>query len=288
MAVRPITNLQAVNKETTNRGKQISAKNLIARGGNLRQSVTPGKDFTKNYAITLKDVDTSVMNHVKNVMRPYVLEAGEQINIPVMYGNEERWVAVRKRNVLRDKNGSLILPLIMLKRTEVNKNTTIQQSFKHDVKNELVQVIRNSNWSKENRYDRFSVQYGTQPAYDSIVTGPPDYVDISYEFVLWTNYIEQMNKLIESFVEQNDTYWGSNTDYKFLCNVESWSDASEMATDGERFIKTTFTALFKGYLLSEVVASSVTEKKFQLDRQTSPNRVVFGFEGDATNFQVKK
>ena len=42
-----------------------------------------------------------------------------------MYGNEERWKAVRKRGVLRDKNGALILPLIVLKRTAVTKSDTI-------------------------------------------------------------------------------------------------------------------------------------------------------------------
>ena len=45
------------------------------------------------------------------------------LDVTVMYGNEERWKSVRKRGVLRDKNGTMILPLIMLKRTEIAKNT---------------------------------------------------------------------------------------------------------------------------------------------------------------------
>ena len=47
-------------------------------------------------------------------MRPQIKEANEVIKVPVIYGNEERWKAARKRGVIRDKKGSLILPLVIL------------------------------------------------------------------------------------------------------------------------------------------------------------------------------
>ena len=68
-------------------------------------------NFSNNFSITLKDVDTSVMTHVKNVMKPRIKEANETFKIPVYYGNEERWRNFRKRGVLRDKNNSLILTI---------------------------------------------------------------------------------------------------------------------------------------------------------------------------------
>ena len=55
-----------------------------------------------------------------------------------MYGNEERWKSYRKRGVLRDKQGAFILPLIMLKRTSVDRNTEIPINFEHDVKREHI------------------------------------------------------------------------------------------------------------------------------------------------------
>ena len=45
----------------------------------------------------------------------------------------------------------------------------------------------------------------------------PNYTDVTYEFVLWTNFIEQMNPIIESFVDQSHTYWGDSEKMKFLC-----------------------------------------------------------------------
>ena len=278
MAVKPITNKHAVNTSEINRAEQRSLKNFKNRPGNRESTVIPGKDFTKNYAINIKDIDNSVLKHIKNIMTPTVREAGENVKVPVFYGNEERWVSSRKRGVLHDKKGSLILPLIMTRRTSISKNENINQAFKHDVKNNLVNVIRASKWSKSNRYTRFSVLTGEKPLIENILTGPADFVNITYEFVLWTNYMEQMNTLIELFVEQNDTYWGESEDYKFLCSIDSFTDASEMTVSGERFIKTTFSGIFKGYLLSEVVASAVTSKKFQAQKSFTPRKVVFGTE----------
>ena len=56
MAVKPITNNQTVNKETINRASQISTRNSKFNQGNDRQTVNPGKDFTKGFTITLKDI----------------------------------------------------------------------------------------------------------------------------------------------------------------------------------------------------------------------------------------
>jgi hypothetical protein len=287
MAVNRITNKQVVNKESINRANQVSTKNKTIRG-NRQTTIVPGNNFSQNYSITLKDIDTSILNHVKNIMKPVVKEANETFKIPVYYGNEERWKAVRKRGVMRDKNGSLILPLIMLKRTEVNRNDLSGQSYSHDLKNQHISVVRNSSWSKDNQYDRFSVQQGVKPAYENIVTSMPTYSDITYEFILWTNFIEQMNPLVELFADQSHTYWGESTDMKFLCTTDSISDASEVTQDGERFIKSTFNVVTKAYLLPEYLNSVVTNKISNTRKELTPSRVSFKFEGDATNKQVGK
>jgi len=287
MAVNKITNKDVVNKESINRADQVSTKNITARG-NRETTIVPGHNLSENYAITLKDIDTSILTHIKNVMRPTVKESNELIKVPVYYGNEERWKAVRKRGALRDKGGALILPLIMLKRTEIARNDLSGQAFPHDLKGEFINVVRNSKWSKDNQYDRFSVQQGVQPAYENIVTGMPTYSDITYEVMIWTNFIEQMNSVVELFVNQSHKYWGDGTKMKFLCTTDSLSDASEMDSRGERFIKTTFNIITKAYLLPEYLNSVVNERVSNMKKQLTPTKIVFGFEGDATNEQVKK
>jgi hypothetical protein len=176
----------------------------------------------------------------------------------------------------------------MLRRTELARNDLSGQAFPHDIRGNYIDVVRTNQWSKDNQYDRFSVQQGVQPVYDVITTGMPNYSDITYEFVLWTNFIEQMNPLIESFLDQSHTYWGEGENNKFLCTIDSVSDASEMNQDGERFIKSTFSVTTKAYLLPEYLNSVVTNKVSNMKKFTSPSRVTFSFEGDASNEQVGK
>ncbi len=279
MAIKPITNKQIVSGQQ-NRGKQTSTRNTTNRSGNSRKSIIPGLDITKGYSITLKDIDTAILSHVKKVMKPQIKEANEVIKVPVIYGNEERWKSARKNGFLKDKQGAFMLPLIMLKRTDIGKNTLSAQGFEHDVKREHVEVVRNSQWSKKNRYDRFSVLTGQKPQYENLVTGMPNFSDINYEFVLWTNFIEQMNPLVEMFIGQSNTYWGNSEQYKFLSSVDSITDASEMAQDGERFIKSTFSLKVGCYLLPEEINSVVTGKVSNLQKKLTPSRVVFGTEID--------
>ena len=194
-----------------------------------------------------------------------------------MYGNEERWKSARKRGYLRDKNNAFILPLVMLKRTEVSKNDDLPFGMDHDVQNKYAQIVRHSSWSKTNRYDNFSVQTGIQPVMENFVTGMPDYVDVTYQFILWTSYIEQMNPLVETFVEHDNKYWGDSTDYKFLSKTSGISDASEMSVDTERLIKSEFTLTTKAYLLPENTTSVITNKISQLQKNVTPSKVKFNF-----------
>ena len=134
----------------------------------------------------------------------------------------------------------------------------------------------------------FSVQSNDLPVYEILVTTIPTFVNITYEFVLWTNFIEQMNPLVETFMEHDKTYWGNKDTYRFISTLDSVSDASEMDSRGERFIKSTFSLTTKAYLLPEETNSIVMGKMSQVQKRLSPSKVIFGFEGDATDDQVGK
>ena len=131
-----------------------------------------------------------------------------------------------------------------------------------------------------------AVQTGKKPVIENLLTTMPNFVNVSYDFVLWTNYIEQMNPLVETFADHNNTYWGSSEDYKFLCSLDSISDASEVNAGEERLIKSTFSVNTSAYLLPEYTNSVVTNKISQVQKRLKPTEVVFGFEGDATDEQI--
>jgi hypothetical protein len=286
MAVKPITNNQSTNSQKINRGKQKSFRNTDV--GNSRVSVNPGKDFSKGFSITLKDIDTSFMNHIKRVMKPTVGEANEMLKVPVLYGNEERWKSVRGNGVLRDRNNVIILPVIIVKRSDVSFNDNMPLSFDHDTRGEFIKVDRSSKWSAKNRYDRFSVLQGETPVTEIITTGMPDFVVCTYSVVIMTAYMEQMNAINELFLEHLETYFGDTTDYKFLSSLDGGiTDATEMDADGERLVRSELTVSIKAYVIPEFT-SNVLGTTAEMNKTFTPRKTVFGFEGNASEYQVKK
>ncbi len=252
MAIKPVTNPNALNKSEVSRDEQRSIR---SEKGNAKVTIKKpgGRDAGKSYSITLKDIDTAVINHIRNIMKPVVMESNEIIKVPVMYGNEERWKSVRGRGVLRDKNGVIILPVMVIKRTSVAMNDQMPLSFDNDVRGKYISVIRSkSGWSKNNRYDRFSVLTGQKPVEEFVKTGMPDFVVCSYNIVMMTAYMEQMNDLNTIWVEHVETYFGDSTSYRFLSSLSGdISDATEMESDGERIIRNELTLEIKGYMIPE-------------------------------------
>ena len=274
-----VTNRQSQQKSATDRGSQFSTRGSTTKG--VRDGSNPGLDASRNFAVTLKDIDTAIIKHVKTVMKPQISEAGERVNVPVLYANEERWKSVRKNGTLRDKNGSILYPLILVRRTEVGSDDSMPVSMDHDVQHKFVSVKRVKKWSKTNRYDNFSIQNGLKPAYEVLATGMPDFIICTYSFIIFTSYMEQMNYINELFLEHAQKYWGEPEGYKFLASMEGGiSDASEMAQDGERIIKSELTVSVKAYVLPEF-KDSVFGQVAQMSKHLTTSKVVFGTETKA-------
>ena len=78
-------------------------------------------DNVKNIEVTLMDHDAAIMYYFTNVIQPTVQEAGETIKVPILYANPERWKTIRKTGYLRDKKRQLITPLIVFRRSTLQK-----------------------------------------------------------------------------------------------------------------------------------------------------------------------
>ena len=275
MAIKPITNDNAGYESRTNREAQTSIR---SEKGNPKVVIKKpgGQNAGKGFSIGLKEIDTAVIKHIRNVMKPKIREQNEVISVPVLYGNEERWKSVKRRNVLRDKNGTIILPIIVIKRTSLAMNPDMPLSFDNDVKGKYISVVRSSSgWSKNNRYDRFAVLTGQQPVQEFVKTGMPDFVTCSYSIVMMTSFIEQMNDLNNLWVEHLETYFGDQTSYRFLSSLDGdISNEIEMESQGERMIRNELSLSIKGYMIPEFT-DNIFGKTAELGRAYNPKKVSF-------------
>ena len=253
MAIKPVTNTNAPNKSTINRAEQTSIRSEKGNARVVIKKGATGRNASRGFQIGLKDIDTAIIGHMNNIMKPRVKESNEIIRVPVLYGNEERWKSVRGRGTLRDSNGAIILPVIVIKRTSLAFDENMPMSFDMDVQGKFISVIRSSTgWSKNNRYSRFAVLTGQKPIQEFVKTGMPDFVTCEYTIVMMTSYMEQMNTLNTLMIEHLETYWGDQTSYRFLTGLGGGiSNEEQMESQGERMIRNEFNMTVKGYMIPE-------------------------------------
>ena len=275
MAIKPVTNENAGYESRVNRESQTSIR---SEKGNPKVVIKKpgGQNAGKGFSIGLKEIDTAVIKHIRNIMKPKVKEQNEIISVPVLYGNEERWKSIKARGTLRDKNGVIILPIIVIKRTSLAMNDQLPFSFDNDVKGKFISVVRSSSgWSKNNRYDGFAVLTGQKPVQEFVKTGMPDFVVCSYSVVMMTSFIEQMNDLNNLWVEHLETYFGDQTSHRFLSSLDGdISNEVEMESQGERIIRNELSLSIKGYMIPEFT-DNVFGKTAELGRAYTPKKVTF-------------
>ena len=248
--------------------RNLSQREDYNRGRELRRD----KDDIKNISNQIIDMDSAIMYYFNEVIKPTVTENKETVKVPVMYASPERWVSIQKMGFMRDKRQQLITPVIVFRRTGMSKNENLPQN-KIDANNPQQFVTIEQNYNQQNRYDAFSKQIGLTPnkTYYNVVM--PDYVILNYEFTIWTSYIEQMNKLVERINYTNGSYWGEPGKMRFRSKIESFSDASEMDTQGERLVKTNFTVEMMGYIIPEEFNRYTTTRKY-----LTPKKVIINMD----------
>ena len=238
------------------------SERLIQYGGVANRGTVKSRnnDTVKNVEVGLLDVDASIMYYFNNVIKPTVIEQGEEVKVPLMYANPERWATIRKQGFLRDSKRQVITPVIAFKRTSMAKRSEIAVD-KLDANDPKLFYSFEKKYTSQNRYNRFSTDRGLLPQRELYNVAMPDYVTLNYECIIFTAYIEQMNKIIEKVNWADGSYWGEPGKLKFQSNIESFEDSTEMS-EGERFIKTTFSLQLYGYLVPEAFNDKVNTQKF--------------------------
>ena len=216
---------------------------------------TVKNDDVKQFQVGLKDVDESIFYYFNNVIRPSVIQNSTKTNVPVIYGSPERWAAMQKDGFYRDKNGKIQTPLIMVKRDSIEKNRSLGN--KMDANNPVHFGVFQKKYSQKNIYDRFSTLNNREPVKEYYGVIMPDYVNLVYSCVIFTEYVEQMNKIIESVNFASDSYWGDPERFKFRAAIDNYTTTTELVEGGDRTVKTSFQIKITGYIVSDAINTNV-------------------------------
>jgi hypothetical protein len=251
-----------------------SQRKEFNRGTKISRNSPGAKDDVKNISVGIMDMDSAIMYYFNEVIKPDVTVNEEKVKVPCIYASPERWTTISKQGYLRDKKRQIIVPLIVFKRTGMTRDDNMPVD-KLDANDPKLKYSFQKKFTQHNRYDKFSVLKNISPGREYYNVAMPDYVQLTYEFTIWTSYIDQMNKIVEKINYSDGAYWGEPGKMRFRTRIDSFSDASQI--EGERLIKTTFSMTLNGYIVPEHYNSETTTQKY-----LTPKKLVIRESADTT------
>ena len=245
------------------------------RSANIRRDT----DTVKNVSINLMDIDTTIFNHLDNDINPSVVGEGDtRIKVPIIYGSPERWKSANVDGVIRDYNGKIQLPVLMFKRNNVAKNESLMTLNRNLVYPVMTQ------YTEKNKYDKFSLLNQTVKPVNAVhLITLPDHIKITYNFMIWTELVEQMNMVIEKINFATEDYWGDKKRYRFRVYAGDYTNNIDITSGKDRMVRTEFSLTVMAYLLPE----SFEDKKSTHMKMLTPRKVVVTSESSSEDINTQ-
>ena len=235
---------------------QMGNPNNAAQINNRATQVSWKGDDVKPFSIGIQDIDEAIFYYFNNVIKPFVIQNGERIPVPVIYGSPEKWKSFQKDGYYRDEKGKTMAPLIMFKRDSLDKNRSITNKLDANSPNNY--QIFTKPYDNRNAYNQFDILNNRKPEQQYYAVVAPDYVTLTYSCAIFAYYIEQQNKIVEAIQYASDAYWGNPQRFQFRAMIDSFAFQTELAADNERIVRSTFALKINGYIVPNTIQKDTT------------------------------
>ena len=229
------------------------------QGLNRGEKVSLKGDTVKPFSIGIKDIDESIMFYFKNVIKPFVIQNGQRLAVPIMYGAPEKWKSVQRDGFMRDQKNKIMAPMIMFKRNTITplRNVTNKLDANRPINLEYFQ----SKYSKTNFYDKFNILNNRQPVRQNYAIVVPEFMEMTYSCIIYTYYVEQLNKIIEAVQYAQNSYWGDPERFKFKATIDSFATVTELSEGSERTVRANFDLKLYGHIIPDTIQKDLTVDK---------------------------
>lgn len=252
--------------------RQFTSQEQSGTEFNRSEKLSTRGDSHKPISIGLYDHDDAIMYYFNEVIKPSVVQNGNIIPVPVIYGSPERWKSAQKDGYYKDKNGKILAPIITFKRDSVEKNHNLPNKL--DANQPHLYVTWGTSYTSRNAYSNFDVLTNRVPLKTYQLVVVPDYVNLSYSCTIQTYYVDQLNKLIEAINYATPSYWGDPERFKFKASIDSFTTTNELNDGQDRIVKSTFTLKLSGYIIPDMLQRDIDSFK----KAYSTSQIVVGTE----------
>ena len=94
-AFNPLETADPVSEAFT---KAPKSPKLVRRATQIRRD----DDTTTGISITLYDIDFAIKRYIEQTIKPFIIENGRKVPVPIQYGSPEKWSSMQKLAALRD------------------------------------------------------------------------------------------------------------------------------------------------------------------------------------------
>jgi hypothetical protein len=242
-------------------------------------------EHTEIMPSTLETIDSAILDWIDKDLNLHCNTNKGYRKCQVMWVTPERAYQIKENQTLRDNTGAIILPLITIERTSVDKGPDhrggiygqIPELKGYDprggaymLSQKIIKQDKTANFANaEYRNGRLipKVQKNKKVVYETLYVPMPVYINVNYEVTIITNYQQQTNELSEPFITT-----GASQNRKVLSRDGHFYEVfidGEFSTENnlkdlgeeERLLKTTISLKTLGYLLENKDGPLVTRRE---------------------------
>ena len=235
---------------------------------------------------TLETIDAAVIQHIKDKLNLFATTNKGWKKVPVLWVAPERTYQRKKNKDLRDDHGTLILPLITIERSALQKDPAKKGAMgvnipavRDAMQNQFTigQVINQKRTSEHEKARKFKKSGNINKpnvgradrnmrerddtkkrvVYDYISVPLPIYINVTYKISLRTGYQQQQNELLMPFITRS----GQKNDFKIKAEHHQYvghyeadytknNNVSDMQ-EGERMYECEISLIVNGYLIGD-------------------------------------
>jgi hypothetical protein len=198
----------------------------------------------------------------------------------VIFADAERWKTAQKDGVYRDKDGKIMLPIITVKRDNLERNRSLTTKLDGN----KVNIYQNyeKRYTKKNQYDNFSVLTNRAPVREFYNVVVPDYYTLTYSCNIYVSFYEDLNKIIEAIGFRSDAYWGQSGKFLFKARIDNFPITNEITEGADRRFLSTFTLVMNGYLTPNNIDKFLASNAFKYRSKT---QILFTMEASGQNVE---
>jgi len=233
---------------------------------------------------TIETIDQAFFNWVDETINPSSTTNKGFKKVPVIWISAERAYQIKKDKDLRDNNGVLKLPLMIVNRTEVAKDPTFKGvAWAHipnmndglrGVRGGALTVARRINQDKTSNFinadsrrkfgtlssatsghgqDNFPFTNPGKVVYETMTMPIPVYVSVKYELTVRTNYQQQLNEITTPFMTatgQINNFFINHEGHRFEGFIQdNFIQSMDVTGEEESSYETKLEFRILGYLL---------------------------------------